>query len=96
MFQWLSPKYSNTLKKLGQYFQLNINQTNPNGAVWTESSRMIESRVNHQCARIKRSHNSPEYDVIVVGRTLDYIHSVEIYNTTGNTWSYGPRVPGRV
>jgi hypothetical protein len=77
-------------------FQLNITQENPKGAKWEDAAPMKESRVYHHCSRIKRSHDSNEYDVIVVGRTLDYIHSVEIYDTTNKKWRFGPKVPGRV
>ena len=56
---------------------------------------MIGARGSHHCQRIRRSQDSQDYDVIVLGRTLANTQLVEIYDSVLNAWTYGPNPPGK-
>ncbi len=68
---------------------------NPASAEWVDGPPMNEGRVSHKCGRIRKSNESDEYSIIVVGGTADRT-SVEIYDIKNKTWSEGPRLPSEI
>ncbi len=58
---------------------------------WTEGPALKMPRTNHRCGRIRKSQNSAEMSIIVVGGSN--FESVEILDEGSNEWRAGPAIP---
>ncbi len=70
------------------------NLTSPIDSPWIEGPPMSKRRINHKCGRIRKSKNSEEFSIIVVGGTADKT-SVEIYDMKKQSWKSGPEIPSK-